>query len=78
MNPNPVYHSNQYSVHPVCECCRGIFEHERWCRTQEPRVCYAYLIADDPSKITLGDFLILHSLGVAWPESVQDLIMNTL
>lgn len=78
MNPNLVYHGNQYNTHSVCEYCQGIVEHERWCRTKEPRVCYAYLIAADPSKITLGDFLILHSLGVAWPESVHDLIMNTI
>lgn len=78
MNLNHPYHSNEYNAHSVCECCHGMFEHERWCRTREPRVYYAYQIAADPSKITLGDFLILHSLGVAWPESVHDLILHTV
>lgn len=78
MNANPVYPSSEYKAHSLCEYCQGIFEHERWCRTKEPRVCYAHQIAADPSKITLGDFLILHSLGVAWPESVHDLIEITI
>ena len=78
MNSNLVDHSNRYSTQSMCDYCQGMFEHELWCRTREPRVCYAYQIAADPSKITLGDFLILHSLGVAWPESVHDLIMNTI
>lgn len=29
-------------------------------------VYYAYQIVADPSKLTLGDSLILHSLGVTW------------
>ncbi len=77
MNSNLIYH-NGSRTQLACEHCLGMFEHERWCRAKEPRVSYAYQIAVDPSKITLGDFLILHSLGVAWPESVHDLIMNTI
>ncbi len=68
-NPNPVFHGNQNP----CSYCRGIFEHEQWCATKETKVRYAYQIATDGSKITLGDALILHSLGVAWPECVYDL-----
>jgi hypothetical protein len=78
MNSNLVYHNNEYTTQLACEFCQGMFEHERWCRTREPRVCYAYQIAADSSRITLGDFLILHSLGVAWPESVHDLIVNMI
>jgi hypothetical protein len=78
MNPNSIYHSSAYRTHLVCEYCQGTFEHERWCPTKEPKVCYAYQIASDPSKITLGDFLILHSLGVAWPDSIHDLVLNTI
>lgn len=72
-NGNTSYHANRYNAQSVCEHCHGIFEHERWCLTKDPNVFYAFKIATDPSKITLGDMLILHSLGVAWPESVHDL-----
>ncbi len=67
-NPNPAFHSHQ----TPCSYCQGIFEHEAWCATKEGKVRYAYQIAADGSKITLGDALILHSLGVAWPECVHD------
>ena len=53
--------------------CEGIFEHERWCVTRNINVAYAFQIVLDPSKITLGDALILHSLGVAWPECIHDM-----
>src|SRR5215467_5447390 len=45
MNPNSIYHSSAYRTHLVCEYCQGTFEHERWCPTKEPKVCYAYQIA---------------------------------
>jgi len=72
-NLNAFYHGNSYTVHSACEHCQAMFEHERWCVTKDPNIYYAYMIVTDPSKITLGDSLILHSLGVAWPESVHDL-----
>ena len=68
-NANPAYRSTQ----SPCAFCQGIFEHEHWCATKDAKVSYAYQIAMDGSKITLGDALILHSLGVAWPECVHDL-----
>jgi hypothetical protein len=61
-----------------CGQCEGVVEHAAWCATREPRVAYAYLIVKDASKITVGDSLILHSLGVAWVESSDDLVyVNT-
>jgi hypothetical protein len=33
-------------------------------------MAYVYQIVADASKITAGDSLILHSLGVAWLEAV--------
>jgi hypothetical protein len=33
-----------------------------------PIVLYAYEIVADPSKLTIGDALMLHALGVAWDE----------
>lgn len=35
---------------------------------RDPKVHYAYEIIDEPRKLTLGDALILHSLGVTWSE----------
>ena len=34
------------------------------CITLDPVVYYAYEIVADPSKLTVGDALILHALGV--------------
>jgi hypothetical protein len=70
-NTNSAHHANQYNVQSACVHCQGIVDHERWCRTNDPRVSYAYQVARDGSKLTLGDTLILHSLGVAWPESIH-------
>jgi hypothetical protein len=33
-------------------------------------MAYAYQIVADATKITAGDALILHSLGVAWGQAV--------
>jgi hypothetical protein len=64
-NTNSAYPLNQ-TAQAACAHCEGIFEHEPWCATQDPRVHYAYQIVKDASKMTLGDSLILHSLGVSW------------
>jgi hypothetical protein len=63
------YFSNRLNADTVCEHCEGLGEHEAWCRTREPRVYYAYQILVDPSKVTLADTLVLHSLGVAWTNT---------
>jgi len=60
------YHSNRYSAEAACEHCGGIIRHEHWCITLDPTVYYAYEIVLDPSKLTMQDALILHSLGVTW------------
>jgi hypothetical protein len=61
-----LYHSNKYHAQAACEHCEGIIRHEPWCITIDPVVYYAYEIVADPSKLTVGDALILHSLGVSW------------
>jgi len=74
MNINSDSQSKSKDCHSVntaesaCPHCEGILEHAAWCVTREPRMAYAYLIVRDASKITEGDSLILHSLGVAWVE----------
>ena len=40
--------------------------HEPWCSSPDENVYYAYEIVADPSRLTIGDALILHALGVAW------------
>jgi hypothetical protein len=68
---NNVNFTNQQSdlkMAQVCPHCLGTEEHEAWCVTCDPKVHYAYEIVDEPRKLTLGDALILHSLGVTWSE----------
>lgn len=60
------FHSNRYSAETACEHCQGVVRHESWCITRDPIVSYACQIVLDPSKLTVGDTLILHSLGVIW------------
>ena len=67
---NSAYSSNTYKAQSACSHCEAIFEHAPWCATRDPRIAYAYQIVADASKITAGDSLILHSLGVAWVEVV--------
>jgi hypothetical protein len=70
MSKNSAYFGSKYNAQSVCTHCEGIFEHEPWCATRDPRMAYVYQIVADASKITAGDSLILHSLGVAWLEAV--------
>lgn len=60
------FHSNRYSAQSACEHCEGVVRHESWCITRDPVVYYAYQIVVEPGKLTVGDALILHSLGVTW------------
>jgi hypothetical protein len=67
-NSPAIFHSNRYHARAACPHCDGIIRHEPWCITLHPAVYYAYQIVSDPTKLTLGDALILHSLGVMWGE----------
>jgi hypothetical protein len=64
--PTSKFHSNRYHAQAACEHCAGVIRHEPWCITRDPVVYYAYQIVADPSKLTPGDALILHSLGAIW------------
>jgi len=66
--PTTRYHSKRSSAQAACGHCQGTIRHERWCITVDPAVYYAYQIVADPSKLTVGDALILHSLGAIWEE----------
>ena len=65
-SPTTRHHSNLYSPQAACEHCGNLLDHEGWCLTRNTAVQYAYQIVMDPSKLTLADHLILHSLGVTW------------
>ena len=67
--PTFQYHSNRYHAQAACQHCEGIIRHERWCITRDPIVFYAYQVVADPNTLSLGDTLILHSLGVKWVEN---------
>jgi hypothetical protein len=69
-NSATIFHSNRYNAQAACEHCEGVIRHEPWCITLHPTVHYAYLILANPSKLTVGDALILHSLGVVWGANV--------
>ena len=60
------YHSNRYSAQAACEHCGGVVRHEKWCRTCDPVVHYAFGVVDDPEKLSFRDRMILHALGVVW------------
>jgi len=60
------YHSNRYNAESACLHCNGIIRHEHWCMTLNPAVHYACEIVVYPYKLTTGDAIILHSLGVLW------------
>ncbi|MGA2980755.1 MAG: hypothetical protein ABSD76_14285 [Terriglobales bacterium] len=64
--PASKFHGPRYHALAACEHCSGVIRHEPWCITRDPVVYYAYQIVADPSKLTPGDALILHSLGAIW------------
>lgn len=64
--PAAWYHSNRYNAQSACPHCKGIVRHESWCITMDATVGYAYEIVRNPARLSQGDELILHSLGVSW------------
>jgi hypothetical protein len=63
-------HSNKYSAEVACEHCDGVVRHEPWCITRSSDVLYAYEAVWDADKLTEGDRLILHALGVTWTGKI--------
>jgi hypothetical protein len=60
------HHSNKYSAEAACEHCGGVVRHEDWCITSSSTVLYAYEAVLDGDKLSEGDKIILHALGVSW------------
>ena len=59
-------HGNQHPSGSICDHCGGTTTHETWCITCNAVVCYAYGIVLDGRRMTVGDELVLHALGVEW------------
>jgi len=66
--PTAWFHSNRYGAQAACEHCGSPVRHEPWCMTLNTEIFYAYKIVMDPAALTVGDALILHSLGAAWSK----------
>jgi len=69
-NLSPWYHCNAYSADTACEHCLGVIRHESWCISCNEEVAYAYEVVMDAGKLSLGDQLILHALGVVWSSKM--------
>jgi hypothetical protein len=69
--PTMWFHSNRHSAPAACEHCGGAVRHEHWCITLNTETFYAYTIVMDPTALTIGDALILHSLGAAWSTAEE-------
>ena len=61
-----ILHTKRHSSDSGCKFCHNIFDHAPWCATQNSTVFYAYQIVAESSRLTVGDSLVLHSLGVKW------------
>lgn len=62
-------HSNKYNAEAQCPHCSGVVRHESWCITVSPTVVYACQAVLDSDKLSEGDRIILHALGVAWDKN---------
>lgn len=66
------FRSNQLTTGPVCDHCEGVTSHETWCITCNAIVRYAYGAASNSFRLTLGDELSLHALGVEWSGEASE------
>jgi hypothetical protein len=64
--PTELSRSNEESAGRICSHCAGVTSHETWCITCNAFVRYAYAVVLDGGRLTLGDELSLHALGVEW------------
>jgi hypothetical protein len=67
---------NRDNAQSACDHCKALIRHELWGITLNPGVSYACEIVADPSKLTVGDGLMLHSLGVIWEKKSSQGIGN--
>ena len=65
-NLGSILHPKRPNSNSPCKFCHSIFDHARWCATQNSSVLYAYQIVSESACLTEGDTLVLHSLGVKW------------
>jgi hypothetical protein len=70
MQVNPWQYSNRYSADKACDHCEGIIRHESWCITRSANILYAYQAVLQAAKLSEGDHIILHALGVRWAQNI--------
>ena len=58
--------SNKYDAADCCTICNGVVRHEPWCVMVNKEMEYVFLLTVNPTIITEGDTIELHSLGVLW------------
>lgn len=64
--------SNKYNAAGCCTICNGVVRHEPWCVMVNKEMEYAFLLALNPTIITEGDTIELHSLGVLWHSGARE------
>ena len=64
--------TNQLTAGSVCDHCAGVTSHETWCITCNAMVRYAYGAVMEGGRLTLGDELSLHALGVEWTAETSE------
>ena len=68
-NLGSILHPKRPNSDSPCKFCHSIVDHARWCATQNSTVLYAYQLVAEGARLTEGDSLMLHSLGVKWEPS---------
>ena len=66
MSEIPWREPNQYHAGDACEFCEGIVRCEHWCILKCAEVLYAYSLVLYPWKMTTGDEIRLHAMGVTY------------
>jgi hypothetical protein len=67
---NTWVHTNRYSADEACQHCAGIISHEPWCITRSPIILYIFQAVLDADKLSMGDHITMHALGVAWTGKI--------
>ena len=57
---------NNYHAGDACEFCEGIVRCEDWCISRSEEVRYAYVLILYPWRMSTGDEIRLHAMGVTY------------
>ena len=67
--PSEVLRNSPDTLDLACNHCAGTISHESWCISSNATVRYAYQAVAN-GRLTLGDELSLHALGVRWTREL--------